>query len=694
MDVQQVQAVNLIDVGSNFEAGRLKFCSHEWAKLTSDRDILNIAQSCSIEFIDGICPPIQEKQSIRNMRFNQKEEIVINNEIQNLLKLKVIEEVQSIEGEYISSIFVRPKKNGEYRMILNLKGLNEYVEYHHFKMDTFETALNLIKPNCFLASVDIRHTYYSVPIELEYRKYLRFFWKGNIFQYTCLPNGLASAPRLFTKLMKIVYATLRRLGHINMGYIDDSLLIGDTFDECINNVNDTVSLIEKLGFIVHKDKSIFKPVKIIQFLGFWIDSEKMMVYLTNEKMQTISKECKNLMLKNVSSIREVARVLGLIVSSFSAVEFGLLHYRDIESEKIQALEISKGNFDAEMTISEAMRVQLHWWHTEIFAQKRLISRQKPHITLQSDASLEGWGVIVCNTPLKTSGRWTFEEKQFHINYLELLAIFYGMKSFKNEIICSHIRILSDNITAVSYVNKMGGLKSPNCDKLARKIWLWAIDHDVWLTAGHISGSLNLEPDCLSRKFNDQIEWQLNTRVFEKICDRFHKPDIDLFASRINTQLPKYCSWKPDPYSEFVDAFTVDWNNFYCYLFPPFSMICRCLKKIKEEKTSAIMVVPIWPTQPWFPQILQMMIQKPVLLVARDNLLTLPYKNIRHPLWETLNLMACHISGNITLSEEFLESQPVSYCVPGDLQLRSSTKFLSINGFSSVVKGKLITFMHL
>jgi hypothetical protein len=47
-------------------------------------------------------------------------------------------------------------------MILNLKDLNQNIEYYHFKMDTFETALKLIKPNCFMASIDVRHAYYSV----------------------------------------------------------------------------------------------------------------------------------------------------------------------------------------------------------------------------------------------------------------------------------------------------------------------------------------------------------------------------------------------------------------------------------------------------------------------------------------------------------------------------------------------------
>ena len=229
--MEQVQDLDTVgsklSVATEFQAGRLKLFLNEWKKLTTDNYILDAVQHCHIEFIDNV-PPIQNRLLIRSPNFNKKEEEVIDLEIKKLLQLNVIEEVESEENEYISPIFVRPKKNGEYRMILNLKELNKHIEYQHFKMDTFESALNLIKPNCLMSSVDLRHAYYSVNIAEQHRKYLKFIWKDKLFQYSCLPNGIAMAPRLFTKLMKVVFASLRKMGYMNCGYIDDSLLLGDT----------------------------------------------------------------------------------------------------------------------------------------------------------------------------------------------------------------------------------------------------------------------------------------------------------------------------------------------------------------------------------------------------------------------------------------------------------------------------------
>ncbi|VDI30384.1 Hypothetical predicted protein [Mytilus galloprovincialis] len=275
------------EVSHCFKAGVLKKFSDEWEKITSDKFILDIVSHCHIEFIDNVEP----KQDIFNVKsvFNSKESDIVSNEIQKLLAIDVIKEVQSMKDQFLSPIFLRPKKNGEYRMILNLKKLNEYIEYHHFKMDTFESAIKLVTSKSFMASIDLRHAYYSVPIAEEHQKFLRFYWNGKLFQYTCLPNGISSAPRIFTKLLKPVYSSLRVLGHVNVGYIDDSLLLGETIEECNKNVNDTIELMSKLGFVIHEDKSVFQPSKQIIFLGNIIDSENMIITLTGRQKTKPSK---------------------------------------------------------------------------------------------------------------------------------------------------------------------------------------------------------------------------------------------------------------------------------------------------------------------------------------------------------------------------------------------------------------------
>ena len=187
--------------------------------------------------------------------FSAAETLVVNDNIQKLLNKGVIRKSMPESGEFISTIFLTPKKDGSHRMILNLKNLNEYISYYHFKMDTIQTALKLMRPGCFMASVDLKDAYYSVPVASEHQKFLKFVWKQEYYQFTCLPNGLACAPRLFTKLLKPVFSYIRSLGHICMGHIDDSFLIGYDYTACEQNVSDTVHTFRQCGFVIHPEKS-------------------------------------------------------------------------------------------------------------------------------------------------------------------------------------------------------------------------------------------------------------------------------------------------------------------------------------------------------------------------------------------------------------------------------------------------------
>ena len=182
------------------------------------------------------------------------EQHVIDTEIDKLLAKGVIIPSSHEEGEYISPIFTRAKKDGSFRVILNLKCLNTHVQYHHFKMDSLNIVLHMVKPGCFMASIDLKDAYYSVPIATADQKYLKFQWQGKLYQYVCFPNGLAFCPRKFTKLLKPVYSHLRQLRHLSASHIDDSYLQGDDYDECERNVRDTVKLFDSLGFTVHPEK--------------------------------------------------------------------------------------------------------------------------------------------------------------------------------------------------------------------------------------------------------------------------------------------------------------------------------------------------------------------------------------------------------------------------------------------------------
>ena len=152
--------------------------------------------------------------------------------------------------------------------------------------------------------------------------------------------------------------------------------------------------------------------------------------------------------------------------------------------------------------------------------------------------------------------------------------------------------MSDNTTVVSYINEIGGCKSPQCYGLAKEIWEWTMARNIWLSAAHIPGCNNVSADALSRKFSMELEWMFSKQVFQKILSRFNNLEIDLFASRLNAQLQNYVSWKPDPMAKHIDAFTVNWSQYPFYAFPPFDLISRCVQKIVQGKATGVLIIPM------------------------------------------------------------------------------------------------------
>ena len=172
----------------------------------------------------------------------KKKEKIIQGLIKELLEQGVIKQVKYNKSLFLSPIFTVDKANGKHRLILNLKSLNKYVKYHHFKMQTFESALTLIKPGIYMSKLDISNAYYSIPIAPEHQKYLSFRFKDKYYSFTCVPNGLACGPRIYTKLTKPIFSTLRCMGFVNSSYIDDCLLLGETIEICEENETATSTL--------------------------------------------------------------------------------------------------------------------------------------------------------------------------------------------------------------------------------------------------------------------------------------------------------------------------------------------------------------------------------------------------------------------------------------------------------------------
>jgi len=151
----------------------------------------------------------------------------------------------------------------------------------------------------------------------------------------------------------------------------------------------------------------------------------------------------------------------------------------------------------------------------------------------------------------------------------MLAIKLGLKCFEEKIRQQHLKLMVDNMTAVTVLNNMGTSHSWKLNELNKEIWSWCILRGIWLTVAHIPGKTNIVADRESRQHRRELEWTINQELYEEgICRLSVKPDIDLFASRINYRLKPYVSYKPDPGAVAVDAFTIQWSQYVFLCFSP------------------------------------------------------------------------------------------------------------------------------
>ena len=193
--------------------------------------------------------------------------------IRQLVEKEAIEKCVPSTDQFLSPYFLRAKKDGTKRFILNLKAFNKHLHAPHFKLEDIRTASILVKPGTFMASLDLKDTYLAVLVHHDNRKYLRFVFLDETYEFTCLPFGLCVSPFVFTKVMKPVINVLRSKGWLSCIYLDDLLCLGDTRRDCADNLAETIRLVERLGFIVNYNKSDLTPSTRCEYLGLVIDSE-------------------------------------------------------------------------------------------------------------------------------------------------------------------------------------------------------------------------------------------------------------------------------------------------------------------------------------------------------------------------------------------------------------------------------------
>ena len=187
---------------------------------------------------------------------------------------------------------------------------------------------------------------------------------------------------------------------------------------------------------------------------------------------------------------------------------------------------------------------------------------------------------------------------------------------------------------------------------------------------------------------DRSDWMLCPKIFSKVNHKTGPLQVDLFTSRLTHQLKNYVSWRPDPGAMATDVFTLDWTKFMGYANPPWNLVGRVLTHVRSQQAKVTLITPIWRAQVWYPILLEMLVQEPLLPPSPS--LILPTHRVNRP-EVTPPLATWVISGRDSEVKTFQRRLQSSPCLHGDKKHQSPmTPYLG-NGFAGVTKGIQIPF---
>ena len=255
----------------------------------------------------------------------------VTDKIRELLSDHCIERCKYDPTGWISNIFLRDKKSGGKRMILNLKKLNEQLPGKSFKMEHIGDAQRLITQDSWMITLDISNAYFHLGFKVKYQKYLQCEWQGQFYRFTTLANGIKFGPLVFTKVCKPVLGHCRSRGIKILMYIDDIFVVADSKHQCELHRNYVITLLQTCGFLINWKKSELIPSQDVRLLGFRLNSIRMDMYLPSDRKQAVIDHINSLWNQSITSIQRFAHLIGLIISVIPVFPMGKFYYRSFRT---------------------------------------------------------------------------------------------------------------------------------------------------------------------------------------------------------------------------------------------------------------------------------------------------------------------------------------------------------------------------
>jgi hypothetical protein len=406
----------------------------------------------------------------------------------------------------ISSLGAIPKKNGDVRLIHDLSrpggGVNQHASDTSVSYPTVEGATKTMNKGCYLAKIDLASAYRSIPLHPSSFQLTGLKWRfGNNSKNTFLfdsrlPFGAARSCRIFQALTDSIVRMMDKRDIKCRGYIDDFLIITDTYLECKTALSTMTTLIASLGLEINWSK-VEGPSTCLTFLGVRIDTEGRTLALPEEKLRVVKETLQIWKTKQKAKKLDIQRLVGSLNWCARVIAGGRSFLRNI----IDLIGKATSPYHY-VRLGAAAKADINWWikGLDLFNGFTPFPADVPEPTCSfaTDACLSGGAGHFGADWFFTDWAIDFPElNNDNINVLELKCVLIAVKRWSHEWYGKHLVVHSDNASTVAAVNNATS-RSQNLLPLVQELFWWTISNNFKLSASFIPGKLNILADRLSR----------------------------------------------------------------------------------------------------------------------------------------------------------------------------------------------------
>ena len=550
-----------------------------------------------------------EYQEKNNKSYFENQEFA-NKAVDTMAKYGVVKRVET--AKCINPLTVAINKAGKKRLCLDLsRKVNAHSKAPKFKIRSLKEVANMVEPEDYGFSFDLRSFYHQIPICREQRTLLGFAitreegGEEEVYVFTQIPFGLNDAARCVTKMMKGPLERWRGWGaRVAEVHIDDGIVFaaGRSFTlDLSRRVRDDLG---RYGLLISEDKCAWGARRNILWVGFTWDTVRFKMFLPEEKVARLLGRVDELtrQANKLVPIKQLAGVCSLLTSLRPALG-DMTRFRSRSMLQLVAKAQERFGWGGGVRLDNKAMDELKFWRENVERLNGFPIRPRAGLAelkqrwFVSDAGEFQIGGVEWSLGGRVEGtdyqvRLTKEEQLGSSTEREMIGMRAGLRLNVAGLEGCEVRWTCDN-KAVSIIMRVGSMK-PWLQELALDIHTLCGEHGVTLDVDWQPREMELVrwADAISKDF-DASDFAISAKDFSALQKEFGEFSCDFFASSATYRMKPFMSRYRCEGSSGADAFSAGWGEGFGYFHPPVHRIVDTVRYAREQKAKGILVVPCW-----------------------------------------------------------------------------------------------------